>query len=197
MNKFKSLICLFFTMLKIGLFTFGGGYAMISFFENEFVNKKKLITNEEFLDLIAVAESTPGPIAINCATYIGYKQNKFLGAFASTIAMCIPSFGIIFIISIFFNQFLTIDWVAKAFKGIQVCVVFLILSAGIKLFKGMQKNIVSILTVVFITLLIILLALFGKSFSSILYIIVAAIVGLIVYGAEKIKERLSSPKEDN
>jgi len=196
MPKFKSLLSLFFTMLKIGLFTFGGGYAMISFFENEFVNKKKLLNNEEFLDLIAIAESTPGPIAINCATYIGYKQNKFLGSLVSTIAMCLPSFVIIFIISLFFNQFLAITWVAKAFKGIQVCVVFLILSAGIKLFKNMKKNLICILAIILITTLIVMLALFNKSFSSILYIIIAAVVGLVIYSVEKIKEKLSSKKED-
>ena len=196
MPKFKSLLSLFFTMLKIGLFTFGGGYAMISFFENEFVNKKKLLNNEEFLDLIAIAESTPGPIAINCATYIGYKQNKFLGSLVSTIAMCLPSFVIIFIISLFFNQFLAITWVAKAFKGIQVCVVFLILSVGIKLFKNMKKNLISVLSIILITILIVLLSLFNKSFSSILYIIIAAVVGLVIYSVEKIKEKLSSKKGD-
>ncbi len=76
MNKLKSLGLLFLSMLKIGLFTFGGGYAMISLLENEFVTKKKWINSDEFLDLVAIAESTPGPIAINCATYIGYKTEK-------------------------------------------------------------------------------------------------------------------------
>ena len=197
MNKFKSLLSLFLTMLKIGLFTFGGGYAMISFFENEFVNKKKLLNSDEFLDLIAIAESTPGPIAINCATYIGYKQNKFLGSLVATTAMCIPSFIIIFIISLFFNQFLTITWIAKAFKGIQVCVVFLILSAGLKLFKNMKKNLINFVSITLLTTIIVLISLFGKSFSSIVYILLAIIAGLIIYSLENIKDYISSQKEDN
>ena len=196
MKNFKSLLSLFFTMFKIGLFTFGGGYAMISFFENEFVNKKKLLSSDEFLDLIAIAESTPGPIAINCATYIGYKQNKFLGSFVSTIAMCLPSFVIIFIISLFFNQFLEIAWVSNAFKGIQVCVVFLILSAGIKLFKNMKKNLVNIISIFVLTTIIVLISLFEKSFSSIVYILLALIVGVIIYSFENIKNYKSSQKED-
>ena len=85
----------------IGLFTFGGGYAMIALLEEELVSKRKWIDKEEFLDLVAIAESTPGPIAINMATYVGYKRAGFLGALFSTIGMCIPSFVIIFLISLF------------------------------------------------------------------------------------------------
>ncbi len=172
---------------------------MISFFENEFVTKKKLLNNEEFLDLIAIAESTPGPIAINCATYIGYKQNKFLGAFVATLAMCIPSFIIIFVISLFFNHFLAITWVAKAFKGIQVCVIFLIISAGIKLFKGLKKNIFNISIILIVTISSVLLSLFSKSFSSILYIVLALVLGLVMYSIQIMEEQKSinsNKKED-
>ena len=127
-------------MFKIGLFTFGGGYAMISLLENEFVSKKKWLEHDEFMDLVVIAESTPGPIAINCSTYIGYKQSKILGALVATLGMVIPSFTIVYLISLFFNQFLSIAWVESAFKGIQVGVVFLILSAGIKMLKKIKKN---------------------------------------------------------
>ena len=140
MKKVKTLFLLFISMLKIGLFTFGGGYAMIHLLENEFVSKKKWIDQEEFLDLVTIAESTPGPIAINCATYIGYKKERFLGAIFSTLGMITPSFLIIYLISLFFNQFLSIAWVASAFKGIQVCVIFLILSAGLKMLKKIKKT---------------------------------------------------------
>ena len=187
---------LFLTFLKIGALTFGGGYAMISFFENEFVNKKKFLTNEEFLDLIAIAESTPGPIAVNCATFIGFKQHKFLGSLISTIAICLPSFVIIFILSLFFNQFLSIAWVFKAFKGIQVCVIFLIISAGLKLLNGLKKTLFTICSSLILTTFIILLGLFGKSFSSILYITLAAVLGLLIYSVQAIKEKISSKKED-
>ena len=91
-------------MLKIGLFTFGGGYAMLALFEHEFVEKKHYMDKDEFLDMVALAESTPGPIAINSATYIGYKQMKFLGALIATIGICIPSFIIIFVISLFLTS---------------------------------------------------------------------------------------------
>ena len=127
-------------MFKIGLFTFGGGYAMIHLLENEFVSRKEWLDSDEFLDLVAIAESTPGPIAINCATYIGYKKEKITGALAATFGMCLPSFTIIYLISLFFDRFLEISWVSSAFKGIQVCVVFLILSAGFKMLKKIKKT---------------------------------------------------------
>ena len=140
-RKCKSLLILFWTMFKIGLFTFGGGYAMIHLLENEFVSKKKWLDNDEFFDLVTIAESTPGPVAINCSTYIGYKTEKILGSFVATTAMCLPSFIIIFVISLFFNAFLENTYVAAAFKGIQVCAVFLILCAGIKMAKKLKKSI--------------------------------------------------------
>ena len=105
----KKLFYLFLTMLKIGLFTFGGGYAMIALMETEFVAKKKFLESDEFLDVVAIAESTPGPIAINLATYIGYKQKGFLGSLLATIGMCIPSFAIIYVISLFLNRFLELE----------------------------------------------------------------------------------------
>ena len=114
-----ALLCkLFFTMMKIGLFTFGGGYAMLALFEAEFVDKKKWIGKTEFMDMLAIAESTPGPLAINGATYVGYKIAGFLGALVSTVAVCIPSFAIIYAISLFFDRFLSLTFVAYAFAGI-------------------------------------------------------------------------------
>ncbi len=136
-----QLICsLFITFLKIGAFTFGGGYAMIALLENEFVEKKKWLEKSEFLDMVAVAESTPGPVAINSATYIGYKIAGFAGAAMSTLAVCIPSFFVIYGISLFFDQFLSLRWVSCAFHGIQVCVVYLILTAGLKMLKSIDKK---------------------------------------------------------
>jgi chromate transporter len=105
MKTFKTLWLLFISMLKIGLFTFGGGYAMIHILDNEFVGKKKWLDHDEFMDLVAIAESTPGPIAINCATYIGYKKEKILGAMIATLGMALPSFCIIYLISLFFRIF--------------------------------------------------------------------------------------------
>ena len=143
-SKFQNVIALFFTMLKIGGFTFGGGYAMIALLENEFIARKHWIEKEEFLDMVAIAESTPGPIAINAATYIGYKKAGFLGSLAATVGVCIPSFLIIYLISLVLDLFLSLTLVAYAFRGIQVCVVYLIFSAGLKMLRGLSKNIFSV-----------------------------------------------------
>lgn len=124
---------------KIGAFTFGGGYAMIALLENEFVERKKWIEKDDFLNMVAIAESTPGPVAINSATYIGYKIAGLFGAAAATVAVCIPSFTVIFCISLFFDQFLSLTWVSRAFRGIQVCVIYLISSAGLKMLKSIKK----------------------------------------------------------
>ena len=105
----KKYIDLFITMLKIGLFTFGGGYAMIALLENEFVSRRKWIEKNEFLDMVAIAESTPGPIAINAATYIGYRVLRFRGSLIATVGVCIPSFAIIYVISLFFDKFLSLN----------------------------------------------------------------------------------------
>ena len=172
---------LFLTMMKIGLFTFGGGYAMIALLENEFVEKKKYIEKDEFLDMVAIAESTPGPIAINAATYIGYKQFGFFGALAATIGVVIPSFVIIFAISLFFDAFLSFTLVEYAFRGIQVCVVYLIFSAGLKMLKQMKKNVFTLTVVSSVVLCMAVFSLFAVKFSSILYILICGSIGLFIY----------------
>lgn len=177
----KKYFSLFFTMLKIGLFTFGGGYAMIALLENEFVEKKKYMEKDEFLDMVAIAESTPGPIAINAATYIGYKQLKFFGSLLSTIAICIPSFVIIYVISLFFDAFLSFTLVQYAFRGIQVCVIYLILSAGIKMFSQLDKTPFNIIILVLIIGFMVAFSIFAISFSTVFYIIICGLIGLFAY----------------
>lgn len=181
MNKFKTILKLFFTMLKIGLFTFGGGYAMISVLEHEFVEKNAWIKRDEFYDMLAVAESTPGPIAINSATFIGYRLAGVLGSIFATIAMCLPSLIIIYVISLFFDAFLSITIVAYAFKGIQACVCYLILSAGIKMIKKLKKNALTITLTSLTFLVYIAFTLFAVKFSSIFYILIGAFVTLTAY----------------
>lgn len=168
-------------MMKIGMFTFGGGYAMISLLDNEFVERKKWLGSEEFMNLVTIAESTPGPIAINCSTYIGYKRAGFLGALFATFGMCIPSFAIIYLISLFFNSFLEIKWVASAFHGIQVCVVFLILTAGFKMLKKIKKTVFNVGVMLITFCAMILFSLFSVSFSSIFYILIFGVAGLLIY----------------
>ena len=134
------LLDLFLTFAKIGLFTFGGGYAMISLIENSCVEKKGWITHDEMMNVTVIAESTPGPIAINCATFVGYKQKGMIGAIAATIGMVLPSFSIIFLISMFLDNFLEIVWIAHAFMGVKIAVGILILDAAIKMIRKMQKK---------------------------------------------------------
>lgn len=177
----KKLFLLMFTMMKIGLFTFGGGYAMISLLENEFVSKRKWIGTEEFLDMVAIAESTPGPIAINGATYIGYRVKGIPGAIFGTVGVVTPSFLIIYLISLFFSRFLSIGWVASAFKGIQVAVVFLIFSAALRLFKKLSKTPFSIAVFVSVTTAAVALSLFAIRFSSVWFILIGAALGLGAY----------------
>ena len=177
----KKHLCLFLTMLKIGLFTFGGGYAMIALLENEFVSKKKWIQREEFLDMVAIAESTPGPIAINAATYIGYKVIGVLGSLVATVAVCIPSFVIVYAISLFFDAFLSLTLVAYAFKGIQVCVIWLILSAGLKMLKQMKKTLFHIAILFAVITCMVVLSVLSVSFSTIFYILISGGIGLFMY----------------
>ena len=136
----KLLLTLFLTFAKVGLFTFGGGYAMISMIEDVCVTRKNWITHEEMMELTIIAESTPGPIAINCATYVGYKHGGIPGSIASTVGMVVPSFVIIFLISGVLDQFLLVPAVANAFRGIKIGVGLLILRVAISMVKKMQKK---------------------------------------------------------
>ena len=195
MNKIKLLFNLFLSMLKIGLFTFGGGYAMISILDNEFVVKKKWIDSDEFMDVVTIAESTPGPIAINCSTYIGYKKAGFLGAIFATLGMCVPSFVIIYLISLFFNQFLTFRAVASAFKGIQVCVVFLIFSAGLKMLKKIKKSAFNITVMALTFTAMVTFSLLSVSFSSIFYILIFGLIGLLIYAVGYLRDKNQDKEE--
>lgn len=177
----KKLGILFGSFLKIGLFTFGGGYAMIALLENEFVIRRKWISKEEFLTMTAISESTPGPMAVNSATYLGYQMGGFAGALTATIAVCIPSFLIIYLISLFFDQFLSLTLVAKAFQGVKVCVVYLILSAGLRLLQSLQKTVLN--TVLLLTVLVVMtvFSLLSIRFSSVFYILICGMAGVFLY----------------
>ena len=189
----RKYLNLFLAMFKIGLFTFGGGYAMIALLENEFVSKKEWIEKDEFLDMVAIAESTPGPIAINAATYIGYKMLGFLGSLTATVAVCIPSFVIIYAISLFFDAFLSFTLVAYAFRGIQVCVIWLILSAGLKMLKQMRRTVFNILVLSTVILCMVAFSVFSVSFSTIFYILISGGIGLFMYLIGLLRKR----KEDD
>ena len=187
MKNKKMLWELFSTLFKIGLFTFGGGYAMIAFFESEFVEKKKWLDKDEFLNMVAIAESTPGPIAINSATYVGYKKAGVIGSACATLGVVLPSFIIIYIISLFLDAFLSFELVSYAFRGIQAGVVYLILSAGVKMLKGMDRKSLSIIIMCTVLVLMIAFSVLAVSFSAIYFILIAGVVGLVAYLIEKRK----------
>ena len=181
MQKFKTCLKLFLVLFKIGLFTFGGGYAMISLLENEFVAKRKWLESDEFLNVVAIAESTPGPVAINAATYVGYKLAGFWGSLSATVAVALPSFVIIFLISLFFDAFLSLQYVAYAFDGIQVCVIFLILNAGVKMLLKLEKTVWNITVTAVVIAVMIALSVLSIAFSSVWYILITAGLALLLY----------------
>ena len=169
---------LFLEFFKIGLFTFGGGYAMIPLVK-EVVLKYGWLTEEGFYNFIGVCESTPGPIAINMATYIGYQRKKILGSVFSTLGVVLPSMIIIFIISLFFDKFLANKYVAYAFVGIKACVAFLILKAGLNMLKKLEKKVLSILVFSVVLALMITFELLSINFSSIILILIGGLIGII------------------
>ena len=187
-QEVKSLGTLFFTFFKIGLFTFGGGYAMIALLEEEFIQRRKWLDKDEFLDMTAIAESTPGPVAINSATYLGYKRAKVPGAATATVAVCLPSFLIIYAISLFFEQFTQLTVIANAFKGIQVCVIYLIFSAGVRMLKALDKSPFATGVLAAVMLVMVGLSLAGVSVSSILLILLSGAAGVAAWLIGRRKE---------
>lgn len=187
-QEVKSLETLFFTFFKIGLFTFGGGYAMIALLEEEFIQRRKWLDKDEFLDMTAIAESTPGPVAINSATYLGYKLAKVPGAATATVAVCLPSFLIIYAISLFFEQFTRLTVIANAFKGIQVCVIYLIFSAGVRMLKALDKSPFATGVLAAVMLAMVGLSLAGVSVSSILLILLSGAAGVAAWLIGRRKE---------
>ena len=179
---------LFWTFLKIGAFTFGGGYAMVALLEREFVEDKQWLSREEFLDMVAIAESTPGPVAVNSATYVGYKIEGVEGAAASTLAVCLPSFVVIYLISLVFDRFLQLSAVASAFRGIQVCVIYLIFSAGVRMLKSLDKSLFAIGVFAAVMLVMVGLSLAGVSVSSILLILLSGAAGVAAWLIGRRKE---------
>lgn len=187
-QEVKSLGTLFFTFFKIGLFTFGGGYAMIALLEEEFIQRRRWLDKDEFLDMTAIAESTPGPVAINSATYLGYKLAKVPGAATATVAVCLPSFLIIYAISLFFEQFTQLTVISNAFKGIQVCVIYLIFSAGVRMLKALDKSPFATGVLAAVMLAMVGLSLAGVSVSSILLILLSGAAGVAAWLIGRRKE---------
>ena len=189
------LLDLFLTFAKIGLFTFGGGYAMLSMIENNCVEHKKWITHNEMMNVTVIAESTPGPIAINCATFTGYKKAGLIGAMAATLGMVIPSFVVIYLISMFLDNFLELAIITNAFKGIKIAVGILILDAAITMIKKMHKKKLPRTIVVCSCIAMLCINIFAWNFSSISLMLIAAVVSLTIFIAQGAPEQKGGAKK--
>lgn len=154
---------------------------MFPLLERELVEKRGWIEKEEFIDMVAIAESTPGPVAINTATFVGFRRAGIPGSLVATLGVCLPSFLIIYAVSLFFDRFLSLSLVAAAFRGIQVCVVFLVFWAGIKLFRILKPGFFNAVVLVAVFACMTLFSLFSVRFSSIFYILIAGALGIFAF----------------
>ena len=140
----RELWSILWSFLKIGAFTFGGGYAMIPLIQHEVINKRRWLSEREFSDLLTLAQAAPGPISLNTAVFVGYKQRKYMGALAAIVGVVIPSFVIILLVAIFFANIRHNHWVDAAFRGMRPAVVALIIAPIVGLTRGMRWWMVSV-----------------------------------------------------
>ena len=189
------LLDLFLTFAKIGLFTFGGGYAMISMIQDNCVERKQWITHSEMMNITVIAESTPGPIAINCATFTGYKKAGFIGSVVATLGMVIPSFVVIYLISMFLDNFLELTIIANAFKGIKIAVGILILDAAFTMIKKMPKKRLPRAIMICSCIVMFCINIFALNFSSISLMLIAAVVSLSIFIAQGAPEQKGGAKK--
>ena len=188
-KSLKNLLELFLTFFKLGIFAIGGGPTMLTLIQGEFVDKKKWLDNDELMEMTAIAESTPGPIAINLATYLGYKRGGFLGALVSTLGVIITPFVLMFCISLFLESVLTNQAVQYAFMGVKVGVVFLLLRVSYTLIKSVKKDWFGITSLLVVTVAMVIITIFAINFSAIYFILLGAVLGLLVYGIIPKKRR--------
>lgn len=172
---------LFFAFFKIGLFTFGGGYAMIALIESICVSKKEWISGDEMAELTVLAESTPGPIAINAATYVGYSRRGFLGALFATLGVVLPSLGIILLIAAFLDRLMEIKAVASAFAGIRIAVGLVIISAGVNMLQKMKKEPLKIALLAASLALMLVINFLSLRFSTLVIMLASGAVALIAF----------------
>jgi len=191
-----SLWQIFITFFKTGLFTFGGGYAMIAILEEELVTKKNWITSQDMLDMLVIAESTPGVIAVNTATSVGYRLRGVIGAIVATLGVVLPSFVIICGISFVIELISDNKWYQAAFRGVQACVIVLVLNAFIKMSRNLSRdwfNIVLLIASFFVATL--------TKFNVIFLILIGGVLGisytLILDAVAKKKGKKTLPLEEN
>ena len=167
---------LFCTFFRVGLLTFGGGYAMLPMLQREIVEKKKWSSEEEILDYFAVGQCTPGIIAVNTATFVGYKERGVLGGIAATLGVVAPSVIIITIIAAVLTNFADLPVVQNAFAGVRVCVCVLILNSVVKLFKSSVKDRWTLAVFAAVFVLSVLL----RGVSPVLFVLAAALLGIVL-----------------
>ena len=181
-NKFITYISLLLVFFKVGLLTFGGGYVMIPIIEREVAEKKKWIKHSEMIDIITISESTPGPIAVNAATYIGFRVAGFWGSFFATLGLAIPSFTIIFLISLIYEKFMTWTFFIAMFKGLKVGVILLLLLAVTKLKKSVKYDVIGIICFAIVLIALITLDLFQITVPclSLIFIALGLLLGILI-----------------
>lgn len=169
----RELFDIFWSFLKIGAFTFGGGYAMIPLIQHEVIHNRRWLSEREFVDLLTIAQAAPGPIALNTAVFVGYKERNYWGALAAVLGVVIPSFLIILVVAIFFNNIRDNAWVDAAFRGMRPAVVALIVAPIVGLAKGMHAALIAVAVAVAV-------AVWYFGISPILFLIAGAIVGIAI-----------------
>ena len=189
-NTLIKLLTLMFTFMKVGALTFGGGYAMIPIIQEVVAHKKKWISEAEILDVIVISESTPGPIAVNTATYVGYKVGGILGSIFATLGLAIPSFVIIFVISFFYKDFMQWKVIAAMFKGLKIGVILLLINAVIKLKKGVKVNLLGIILFVIAFSVMMVFSFININFRylSLCLILLGILVGVTLTALGKMEE---------
>lgn len=180
MTNFKKAILLFCAFFKIGAFTFGGGYAMIPLIQHEVTVKNKWITDDDVLSIVAISESTPGPIAVNSATFVGYRVCGVLGSIAATLGVVVPSFLIMLCVFFVLDRFQDLKPVQYAFMGIRSCVLALVMKALLSMYKKCEKNWVSYTVIAFSVITSVIVTKFIP-INTFYIIISSAIFGLITY----------------
>lgn len=183
---------LLLVFMKLGLFSFGGGTTMLSLMRDEVVVKHKWMDDEELMEMTGLAESTPGPIAVNLATYLGYKKRGWFGSVCATLGVIIPSFVIMFIISLFLSNLMNFEVVQYAFVGIKCGVVFLILKTSIDLIKGLKSEIIAVIFFILTAIAMILITVFSINFSAIFFVLIGLVLGILIYAI--LKPRIGGKK---
>ena len=169
----RQLLEIFWSFLKIGAFTFGGGYAMIPLIQHEVIHKRRWIEERDFIDLLTLAQTAPGPIALNTAVFVGYKRRGYLGALSAIMGVIVPSFVVILIVAIFFASIRDNAYVDAAFKGMRPAVVALIVAPIVGLTKGMRWWLIAVA-------LAVAMVVWYFGISPVWFLIAGAVVGACI-----------------